>query len=153
ASDQQALRRRRQRSGRSQQWGAGQHSRFDPDPRNSVYASAREDLSRHHCDGAGNLAVHETIDDAHIQALRRIEATNVALAHEINGPVDFARPQREPSDAAAEAERHAPIISAYKADQRGREDRPRRQRPWYPVPGAADKRPAAVMERREPPRL
>src|SRR5262245_5724611 len=153
ASDQQALPRRRQWRGRSQQWGAGQHPRLDPDPRNGVYTSSREDLPCHYCDGAGNLAVHETIDDAHIQSHRRIEAANVTFAHEINGPVDFARPQREPSDAGAKAKRHAPIIPADKADQRWREDWTRRERPWYPVPAVVDKRPATVMERREPPRF
>src|SRR5262249_22090417 len=96
-----------------------------------------------------NLAVDETIDDTRVQ--RRVESANVAFTDKITRPVNFTRREREPANAAAKAQRHAPIGPSDEADQRGRENRPPYQRAWRPVPSLADKRPSTVMKWREPP--
>src|SRR5271166_6335679 len=92
------------------------------------------------------------LGDVHI-SIRDVHIVHVAWAGSIPGHENFARSQREPGHANANADSQAEAASAHKCDQRGCINRAYVHWPWHPAPGTFHKCPASIVERSEAPRL
>ncbi len=94
----------------------------------------------------GHLShVDSRVGDVHI--------VDIARTGSIPGHVNFARSQREPGHAGADADSSTETSSAHEGDQRGRIHRAHVYRTWHPAPGTFHECPTSVVEGSETPRF
>ncbi len=115
---------------------------------------------RHSRDGARHIAVKarlatEPFIDRDVVDRHLVDLRNVRRAGPVHRPIHIARTEWVPGDTGPAANAHAPVGAACadEGDQCRRIARAWHIRARHPAPAVADMRPAAIVKRREPPRL
>src|ERR1017187_3392770 len=129
-----------------------------------------ESLVRYHChavvhvlidvsdvvDVCGSVYDHSVVNVRDLRDIHRcvgdVHVVHIGATDAVSGKVDFTGSEREPSHANADGEAEA-RTAAHECDQCRSPDGPDYDRSWHPEPSAVHRRPAAIVERSESPRL